>query len=65
MGPKRYRVLILSDPTSTHGKEFPVFIDTPENRLCRTVAEARALGKELLNAVEKLERMAEGKESQP
>jgi hypothetical protein len=63
MGRPRYRVLILSDPTSTHGTEFPVSIDTPESRLCLSVAEARKLSKELSKAVEKLERMAEAKES--
>jgi len=63
MGPKRYRVVILSRPTTAHGKEYPVFINGPMTRLALSVAEARELGNDLLKAVGKLERMAEGKES--
>ena len=65
MKPPRYRVVILSRPTTAHGKESPVFIDSPTNRLALTVAEAWKLGNDLLKAVKKLELMAEGKKSQP
>jgi hypothetical protein len=60
MEPSRYRVVILSRPTTTHGKEYPVFINGPTNRLALSVAEAKDLAAQLLKAVEKLEFMAEG-----
>ena len=65
MEPNRYRVAILSRPTTTYGKEYPVFIDGPTNRLALSVAEAKELAAQLLKAVEKLELMAEGKEPRP
>ena len=65
MEPNRYRVAILSRPTTTYGKEYPVLIDSPTNRLALSVAEAKELAAQLLKAVEKLELMAERKGSQP
>ena len=65
MESNRYRVVILSQPTTTHGKEYPVFVDGPRKRLALSVAEAKDLAAQLLKAVENLELMAEGRESQP
>ena len=62
MKPSRYRVEILSRPTTTSGKEYPVFINSPNHRLALSVAEAKDLAAQLLKAVENLGRMAEGKE---